>query len=175
VIDSRPAWRSGIAAADEMKQLWEVLPDQDLFLALEPEELAGVVLEVLNSFGSAESGKLNRHYFGLSHVVAGYPKEYHERMSKAVMEAWGWLERENLIARKPGDTGEFVFITRRGEQMTSAADLQAYRRAALLPRQLLHPAIAGTVVAPFIWGDYETAVFHYADETGVRQEQRAAT
>ena len=43
--------------------------------------------------------------------------------------------------------------------MKSAADLQAYRRAGLLPRQLLHPAIAGTVVAPFIRGDYEPAVF----------------
>jgi uncharacterized protein (TIGR02391 family) len=88
------------------------------------------------------------------------------------MEAWGWLERENLIARKPGDTSEFVFITRRGQQMTSAADLQAYRRAAFLPRQLLHPAIAGTVVAPFIRGDYETAVFQAfkAVEVAVRKK-----
>ena len=84
-----------------MKQLWEVLPDQDLFLALEPEELAGVVLEVLNSLGSAESGKLNRHYFGLSHVVVGYPREYHERMSKAVMEAWGWRSARTSLRVSP--------------------------------------------------------------------------
>ena len=51
--------------------------------------------------------------------------------------------------------------------MRTAADLEAYRRAGLLPRQLLHPAIAGKVVALFIRGDYDTAVFQAFKEVEV--------
>src|SRR5207244_146394 len=98
-----------------------------------PEELAGVVLEYLNALPPDSGGQLNRHNFSLPHTVQGYPREYQTRVSRALMEAWVWLEREGLIAPEPGNTGDWVFITRRGKQMKTAADLRAYQRASLLP------------------------------------------
>jgi len=55
-----------------------LIPDPDVLLALEPEELAGVVLEYLNSLDPRSSGQLNRYNFSLSHTVEGHPPFYPE-------------------------------------------------------------------------------------------------
>lgn len=98
--------------------IWDLIPDSDALLALEPEELAGVVLQHLASQGPRASD-LNRYNFGLEHTVKGYPREKQDAASKALMEAWVWLEREGLLAPRPGDSGDWVFITRRGERVAS--------------------------------------------------------
>src|SRR5688572_4615536 len=121
--------------------IWELIPDPTALLTLEPEELAGVVLQHLTSQGPRASD-LNRYNFGLEHTVSGYPRDKQEAASKALMEAWVWLEREGLLAPRPGDSGDWVFITRRGQQVASPERLKAYRHANLLPKQLLHPTIA---------------------------------
>jgi len=148
------------------RSVYEIVPDPEVLLALEPEEVAGVVIEYLNGL-PGNSGQLNRHNFSLPHTVARYPLQYQERISRALMEGWMWLEREGLVAPQPGSSGNYVFITRRGQQMKGRADLAAYRRAGLLPRQLLHPAIATKVVAEFIRGDYDTTVFQAFKEVEV--------
>ena len=75
------------------------------------------------------------------------------------MEGWGWLEREGLLAPKPGSQGEWVFITRRGRQLQTEEDFQAFRQGSLLPRELLHPTILQKSWPPFLRGEYDTAVF----------------
>jgi uncharacterized protein (TIGR02391 family) len=57
--------------------------------------------------------------------------------------------------------------SRRGARLKTAADVAAYRHASLLPRGLLHPALSGKVEAPFIRGDYDTAVFQAFKEVEV--------
>ena len=125
------------------------------------------LLEHLNSLNERESGGLNRYNFSLPHTVKDFPQEYQEKISRALMEAWVWLEREGLIAPKPGSQGEWVFVTRRGRLLKKAADLQAYRRADILPRHLLHPLIASKIWSTFIRGDYDTAVFQAFKEVEV--------
>lgn len=147
--------------------IFSLLPDPEVLLSLEPEELAGVVLEYLNSISPPESGQLNRYNFSLSHTVQDYPKNYQYKISQALMEAWVWLEREGLIAPKPGSQGNWFFITRRGEKLQQATDLAAYRHANILPKQLLHPVIAQKVWATFLRGDYDTAVFQAFKEVEV--------
>jgi uncharacterized protein (TIGR02391 family) len=147
--------------------IYEMLPDAEVLLELEPEELAGILLEYLNALPAAERGQLNRYNFSLPHTVAEFPGEYKEPVSNALMEAWVWLEREGLIAPKPGHQGEWVFITRRGERLNSSVKLDAYRRADLLPRKLLHPAIVQKVLAPFLRGEYDTAIFQAFREVEV--------
>ncbi|MFC1523651.1 TIGR02391 family protein [Thermodesulfobacteriota bacterium] len=149
------------------KTLYSIIPEPETLLALEPEELAGVVLEVLNSLDHNSSGLLNRYTFSLNSNFEGYPCEYFDRISKAVMEAWCWLEREGLIAPRPGEEGGWVFVTRRGEGIKSAADLESYRRINLLPKKQLHPKIAYKVWATFLRGDYDTAVFQAFKEVEV--------
>jgi hypothetical protein len=132
-----------------------------------------VILEYLNALTPDERGLLNRYNFTLPHTVAGYPQQYHQRVLRALMEAWIWLEREGLIAPEPGATGNWVFITRRGQQMRTAADLKTYQDVGLLPRQFLHPALAGKVVAPFVRGDYDTAVFQAFKEVELAVRKKA--
>lgn len=87
--------------------IWDLVPDVNALLALEPEELAGVVLQHLVAVGPSASD-LNRYNFGLGHTVKGYPQEHQESATKALMEAWMWLEREGLLAPRPGDTGNWA-------------------------------------------------------------------
>ncbi len=150
--------------------IWDLIPDPDALLALEPEELAGVVLQHLASQGPRASD-LNRYNFGLEHTVKGYPREKQDAASRALMEAWVWLEREGLLAPRPGDSGDWVFITRRGERVATPEKLKAYGQANLLPKQLLHPTIAQKVWASFLRGDYDTAVFQSFKEIEVRVRQ----
>ncbi len=145
-----------------------LLPDPEALLALAPEELAGVVLQYLNSLSHSNSGQLNRYNFSLPHTVQDYPSQYRDRISRALMEAWVWLEREGLLAPKPGTQGEWVFVTRRGQQLATPEDLRRYQRGNVLPRQLLHPRLGQKVWASFLRGDYDTAVFQAFKEVEVR-------
>ena len=149
------------------KSLYLIVPDPEALLALEPEELAGIVLEVLNSLPPMSAGQLNRHNFSLPSNFGDYPDQYREPISEAVMEAWSWLEREGLIAPKPGSQGEWVFVTRRGLKIQSSSDLEVYRTSNLLPKGQLHPKIAQKVWATFLRGDYDTAVFQSFKEVEV--------
>jgi uncharacterized protein (TIGR02391 family) len=148
------------------KSLFALVPDPEALLALEPEEMAGILLEHLNSLPDNERGSLNRYNYSLPHVVQEYPREYQTRISQALMEAWVWLEREGLIVPKPGANGWSV-ISRRGQGLETAADVKAYRNANLLPRGHLHPSIAPKVWATFLRGDYDTAVFQAFNEVEV--------
>ena len=148
-------------------RLHEIAPDAEVLLSLQPEELAGVVLEYLNSLGPDDCGQLNRYNFTLTHTVEGYPRELRKSLLEALAEAWWWLEREGLIAPRPGSDSNWVFITRRGRQLRTAAELLAFNRSNLLPKAMLHPAIAHKVWSTFLRGDYDTAVFQAFKEVEV--------
>ena len=149
------------------KTIHSILPDGEALLKLEPEEVAGIVLEYLNSLSDSERGQLHRTNFSLQHTYIEFPSELHSEIAKVLMEGWVWLEREGLIAPRPGETGEWVFITRRGKKMKAASDLEGYRHCNLLPRKQLHPVIASKVWTTFIRGDYDTAVFQAFKEVEV--------
>ncbi len=142
-------------------------------LAFEPEELAGVILEHLNSLPENELNLINRFNYAQPHIVKDYPSQYQDRIREALMEAWSWLEREGLLAQKPGSGEGWVFITRRGRRLTNAADFQAFQKSNLLPRQLLHPVIAQKVWSAFLRGDYDTAIFQAFKEVEVAVRNRA--
>lgn len=145
----------------------DFFPDAEALVALEPEELAGVLLEFLIQLGSDDQGQLNRYNFSLSRTVEAYPAALHKKASEALMEAWVWLERECLLAPQPGSDGSWVFITRRGASLKNRSGVAAYRRANMLPKQLLHPSIGVKVWATFLRGDYDTAVFQAFKEVEV--------
>jgi uncharacterized protein (TIGR02391 family) len=158
----------------EMVSIYEMIPDPKGLLALEPEELAGVILEYLNSL-APDDGRLNRYNFSLPHTYQQYPPESHRAIGRALMEAWVWLEREGLIAPDPNQSGgEWVFVTRRGAKVKDRTGLMSYRRASVLPRELLHPRLATKVMAPFLRGEYDVAVFQAFKEVevGVREAGR---
>lgn len=141
------------------RPLWELVPEPEDVLAMTPEEVGGLILEHLLSMDRSEGGSHNRHNYSLHYTVQGYPRQFHERLLRAIMEGWVWLESEGLIAPEPGKTGDWVFVTRRGQALKTRADVASYQSSRLLPRRLLHPAIASKVWVPFLRGDYDVAVF----------------
>ena len=150
-----------------------VVQDANALIELEPEELAGVLMEYLNSLSASEQENLNRYNFSLEHSVAEYPQEHHDALRQALMEAWVWLEHEGLLVPKPGTQGEWLIISRRGRQLRTRDDVSAYREANRLPRQQLHPRITQKVSASFLRGEYDTAVFQAFKEVEVRVREAA--
>jgi uncharacterized protein (TIGR02391 family) len=149
----------------------QLIPDVEALLALAPEELAGLVLQYLSS---ASTSDLHAGNFTLQANVDGYPSYRQNEAREALMEAWVWLEREGLLAPMPGNSGAWVFITRRGKQLASPEALAAYRQSNLLPKEKLHPVIAQKVWATFLRGDYDTAVFQSFKELEVRTRASAS-
>jgi uncharacterized protein (TIGR02391 family) len=141
----------------------------EILLALEPEELAGVVLKDLVCQKEAEQkGQLIRHNYLLQF------QQYDEDVQKAVVEAWMWLEREGCIAPKPGlIQGNGVFVTRRGKRLAESRDTPSYRRATFLPKEFLHPIIAQKTWSSFIRGEYDTAVFQAFKQVEVATREHA--
>jgi uncharacterized protein (TIGR02391 family) len=159
-----------------MPTLLEILPPPDVVLNLEPEELAGIVMEYLHSMSPQELASLNRNNFGgsLFYRTDLCPLPYRsldsdtrEKITQAVMEAWFWLEREGFLAPKVGPNRDAFFITRRGQRVKNAINLAAIRKADLLPRKLLHPLIAEKTWSLFLRGEYDTAIFQAFKEVEV--------
>lgn len=86
-----------------MPTLSELLPDYEALLMLEPEQLAGYLLEHLNSLPEGELRNLNRYNFfqpGMG-TVAGYPPALQEKIRHALMEAGcGWSTKGSLRRRR---------------------------------------------------------------------------
>ena len=148
-----------------MTPISSILPDHEVLLALEPEELAGYLLESLNRV--EKRGRISRHNDLLAAYLEAYPRERVEEIRMALMEAWVWLEHEGLLAPAPGAGPEWFFVTRRGTKVKSHTDLAAMRKSDMLPRRLLHPVIAQKVRSLFVRGEYDTAVFQAFKEVEV--------
>src|SRR5690348_6718144 len=120
------------------RRLEDILPAPEVLLAMEPEELAGFVLEYLNELPKRD-GQL--HFANLTQgggPLAGYAGSRFAEVAEAIAEAWMWLEREGMVAPQPGATPMgWVFVTRRGRRFKAHGDLEAYRRAGLLPADSL--------------------------------------
>ena len=175
IRSSRPTCREFLASESLMTvSLYSLVPDAKALLELEPEELAGVLMERLNSLSTLEQRqRLNRYSYGHVDTVQEYPPDQQKALSQALMEAWVWLEREGLLVPKPGSHGEWMVISRRGQKLQTRDQVDSYRRANRLPRQLLHPRIAQKVWALFLKGDYDTAVFQAFKEVEVEVRKAA--
>lgn len=150
---------------------YSMIPDPELLLALDPEELAGYILEHLNSLGIQSQNRsedlLNRQTYIHPTKLADYPQKYHEPVMRVLTEAWQWLIREGLLAPRPGEKEEWVFITRRGKKIKNHVDLQAISHANFFPKKLLYPIIALKVSSQFIRGEYDVAVFQAFKEVEI--------
>jgi uncharacterized protein (TIGR02391 family) len=151
-----------------MATLSDLIPDPNSVLALEPEELAGVALELITSSESSEPSRLNSLSFASYQTIGNYPDGRRQEIANLLMEGWQWLIQEGLIAPQPEDTSKsWYFITRRGKKIKNREGLSAYLNAVILPRKLLHPMIAQACWSAFLRGDYDTAVFQAFKELEV--------
>ena len=145
-----------------MKPFKQAFPPLDTVLKMEPEELAIFLLEFLCECEEDRDmgGYLNRYNFTLGNAFKGYcDYRDNEALAKVLTEAWIWLEREGLIAPKPGDSSAWIFITRRGKEFRKSGDIGKFRARQILPIKSLDPQLTAKVESAFLRGEYDLAVF----------------
>jgi uncharacterized protein (TIGR02391 family) len=149
-----------------MPAIHDLIPDPEILISLEPEELAPVLLQYICS-GSAYAAGTPQQPVKRGNVFAvsaspgnGYPQQYKDSVNEALMAAWFWLEREGLLLTPAGQHDrDWVYVTPRGRSLLVKENFDAYRHSMLFPRRTLHPAIAASTTALFIRGHYDTVVF----------------
>lgn len=161
-------------------KLFDMLPDAEHLLSLKPEELAGPLLVSLidNVKNNLNDKTVSPNIIGYDNMKReigrssyripnlNYPSGCRDEVLFALMEAWQYLFSKGYIALKPknlagiSDAGTIptYFITRRGEEVETLEDYEAYRKADLLRKHQLHDIIAEKVWSIFAQGSYDTAV-----------------
>jgi len=147
-----------------MATIISLIPDVDVLIALAPEELAEVVLQL------AAEHKQNDHI----HIQAlinqidgnlgandGYPRSHRRDAQIALAEAWNWLLVHGLLIPEPGINGNngHMLLSRRAQRLLGNGSFKTYARSVAFPKSLLHPSIADEVWLDIVRGDLETAVF----------------
>lgn len=172
-----------------MYELPREIPDINLLLELEPEELASKILFLLKrrqDDPNASSG--NRGMFMLSilqnelwqqHLPntnsgSQYPREKESQVTLALSEAWAWLEAQGLLVPASDTNGRngWRVLSRRVQKIQNAAQFASFKVARLLPKELLHPKIADLVWGAFVRGEFDVAAFRAMK--GVEVAVRAA-
>jgi uncharacterized protein (TIGR02391 family) len=160
-----------------MASLKDICPPPEQLIELEPEEVGMFVLKYLCLAEKGRNqGDLSRYNFTLDGSLAHYVEDstLRREVAKVLTEGWVWLEREGMIAPKPGESsGQWFFVTRRGKKADEEANLAAYKNSVRLPEGSLDPVLARKVRPLFIRGDYETAVLLSFKEVEVRVRKTA--
>jgi len=151
-----------------MQSLLAIFPKPDDLLALEPEELGGVILEMAP--GISQNGMFNIHSLVaqlFQQVGPSYPHGYQRPVQMALAEALSWLVSQGLLVIDPTQPALWYIVTRRGKSLKTRADVDAYRKGRILPIELLQPALAEKVWPQFLRGDHDVAVFQSFKEVEV--------
>src|ERR1043166_2549688 len=129
-----------------MKLLSQLIPLDTDVLALEPEELAGALLEVLLSYPEHDANWCRNNFFNSNTGIQGYPPQHGDEIKGALMEAWIWLEREGLLLPRVSDPyGLWYVPSRRAKRMKDRGGYESFRKTDLLPRVVLHPETTSKV------------------------------
>jgi hypothetical protein len=146
-----------------MRELLTAIPDVEVLLALEPEELGAKLLFLARA--------RQEHMFSPEAIagelwsgVPGAPEYTRQRQSEirlALREAWAWLEAQGLVVPAEGMNGRngYRVLSRRARKFENPAEFANYAAARRLPKDTLHPRISGPVWMSFMRGEFDTAAF----------------
>jgi uncharacterized protein (TIGR02391 family) len=152
-----------------VRELMTAVPDVDVLLAMEPEELGAKLLFLLRRRRSDYpngmfhpdnlSSEMGRQHSFMPQE--GYPEIRGDEVNMALAEAWAWLRAQGLVVPAPDANGAngWSVLSRRARKFESEADFANYAAARHLPREALHRSIAGPVWAAFMRGEFDVAVF----------------
>ena len=146
-----------------MEELYKNYPDPDEILNLEPEELAEIVLFILQE---------KEEVFCLDNCISeipfaeerrfdknGYPQDRKYEVDLAVSEAFSCLRALTLIVDKPGSSeGIWMVLSRRARRMETKRDFQQFVRVRQFNRDALHPEVAGKVWNTVLRGEFADAI-----------------
>jgi uncharacterized protein (TIGR02391 family) len=135
-----------------------IFPDPDELIALPPEELAGVVLELIPGHQQNGLFTVGNVIFPVFGRPGSYPSTKEPAVRQAVGEAFNWLQSQGFIMKETGANSSFHILTRKGAAVRSRSDLTAYIHGKVLPKELLPLILAERVWPLFARGDYDVAV-----------------
>jgi uncharacterized protein (TIGR02391 family) len=156
-----------------MSPLFSAMPNAATVLALEPEELAGVLLDLVPLVMNGPRFVIGSFTQPTPPYENDYPQAARTEIEFAIAEATSWMQAQGIIMRDPGQPADWYVLTRRGKQIGSRANLEAYKAARTLPTDLLQPYLEKKVALPFARGDYDAAVFQAFKEVEIAVRQVA--
>ena len=149
-----------------MREITQLVPDWNVLVNLEPEELAGKLLFVLRKRtpygGKYHLGNLMREFWMTTPPIKHPYESAQDRalIELAIVEAWAYLEAQGLLISSPEDGQHgWRVLSRRARKFESEAEFARSSVARLLPKEVLHPSIAEKVWMAFMRGDFENAAF----------------
>lgn len=151
-----------------MYELARSIPDTDVLLALEPEELGAKLLFLLRKRTFQRNmfmpSNLNDELWPSTTIpgqTTPYPRDRREAIELALMEAWAWLEAQGLIVAAPDTNGRngWRVLSRRAKRFENEAEFTQYAVARMFPKQALHRRIADKVWMAFMRGEFDVAAF----------------
>jgi uncharacterized protein (TIGR02391 family) len=146
-----------------MSAVVQAIPDVNVFLSLEPEELGAKLLFL----AKARQGMFtpstfeNEIWEADTRRQPSYPRNRQAAIALAFAEAWAWLEAQGLIVPAPdqGRDTSYRVLSRRARRFQSEAEFASYAVARMLPREVLHQKIADKVWLAFMRGEFDVAAF----------------
>lgn len=150
----------------------QLVPDAEDLLSLEPEEIAALIMEVIES-RKGDRNALHRYSFcryeGTDQPNAEtWAGGSSGQIVRVLAEGWDWLVAHGFMSEIPdAPRSEFHYMTRKGTAWKGREGVSAYVRASVLPEKLLHQRIAQRCAAQFLRGEYDTAVFQAVREVEV--------
>ena len=157
-----------------MLTLLAIFPKPQDLLALTPEELAGVLLEIAPSVTQSAGFLLDNFHAPLFPSLGdGYPPAMQGEIAVVIAEAMAWLVTQGIIVRNPNQPAEWYLLTKRGRTLRTRTDVEAFRKGRTLPRELLQTSLAEKVHHLFLRGDHDTAVFQAFKEVEVAVRKAA--
>lgn len=146
-----------------MIELSRAIPDADVLLALQPEELGAKLLFLVRQRegeGHFNPGNYLSEMSGQGGSAPAYPRGRLPDVELACIEAWSWLQAQGLVVPEPGSNGNNGWrqLSRRARQFENEEDFAGFAAAQSLPRSILHPSIAEKVWLAFVRAEYDVAV-----------------
>jgi uncharacterized protein (TIGR02391 family) len=166
-----------------MNELPQAIPDAQILLSLQPEEVAGKILFILRRRNERQAsgpqafilanllGELwPRNY--LPNYQPPYPLEMRQEIDLAIAEAWGWMIAQGLLVSTGSHSAaDSYLLGRRALKFQDESDFVRFSVSRMLPKENLHPRLADKVWSAFLRGEYDVAVFQAmkAVEVAVRE------
>jgi uncharacterized protein (TIGR02391 family) len=150
--------------AQAMATLISLIPDPDMLLEMEPEELASIVLRLAYEHKQnrlIHPQRLLQQIHGNPGTQDGYPQGKKPAVELAFSEAWNWLTVQGILIAEPGSNGDngYMLFGRRAAKLLDGKAFKDFVRSVAFPRAFLHPSIAESVWLDLARGDLDTAVF----------------
>jgi hypothetical protein len=145
-----------------MDTLRSLFPKAEDLLALEPDDLAPVLLQLAwrQGAGMFWPDNVTRERIITGESV-GYSHHQKGAVEARINEAWHCLRRDSLIIPAPGDNGKhgYMVFTSAGLDAASSSDaFEQIRAANAFPKAMLHPNIAEPVWSALMRGELSDAV-----------------